>query len=720
MARAEVGKATQMTVDDKVSILLVDDRKESLMALELILYDLNLDLVKAGSGEEALRWLLKKEFAVILLDVRMPGMDGFETAKLIRQRRNSKHIPIIFVTAFGDNLYEAKGYALGAVDYLPTPVLPDMLRAKVNVFIELFKKTTQLERQGEALAERAKQLHALTQVSLEVSSATTLKQLRKILDDSMCVLLRTNQGMAIFDVSPLLGAKDKTPVSMKPEERLLQDVLHRTSRPVRLTHHQLTTQTAWKDAARTFGHGLLAAPLIDRSGRNIGFLYVSDKQSGDMTEQDEAIFTQLANITSVAIENQVSVEAREANRLKDEFLSVLSHELRSPLNAILGWIRLLRSEKIPPEESVRALEIIERNTHAQTRLIEDLLDVSRIASGKLALNVREVHLISIIQAALDSVRPQAESKGIVLHAALPEEIGMVKGDPDRLQQVVTNLLHNAFKFTSPGGRVDVVLKQVENGLRLQIADTGKGIKPEFLPLIFERFRQGDSSSTRSEGGLGIGLTVVRHIVESHGGIVRGESEGEGKGATFTVELPLESSRPRKATTRPDTKDAIGRPVTPGRSAWVRDLSGVRVLVVDDDQDGRDVIVEILARCGALVSAVGSTREALEAMCRHHPQILISDISMPGADGYDLIRAIRQLGPEEGGNVPAVAFTAYASSDEQARLLAAGFQLHVSKPCDPTKLPRLLTDLLGHSPTFAGPQIRPTGADDHRIADVPTS
>jgi CheY-like chemotaxis protein len=405
-----------------------------------------------------------------------------------------------------------------------------------------------------------------------------------------------------------------------------------------------------------------------------------------MTEEDEVYLVQLAQIASIAIENLVSTQAREANRLKDEFLATLSHELRSPLNAILGWIRLLRSDKLPEDDVTRALEVIERNVNWQTKLIEDLLDVSRITAGKMELNIRPVPTAAAMQSVIDTMQPIAKKRGVQLEAALTSSAKVLMGDPDRFQQAVMNLLDNAIKFTPAGGRVNVGLENTDDGVRITVADTGKGIPPQFLPHVFDRFRQADSTTTRVYGGLGIGLAVVRHIVELHGGRIRVESPGEGQGATFIVELPLQAIAPVDGQARAVAQEHA----TPAQ--WLRDLSGMRVLLVDDEPDARNVIGEILTRCGAEVRGVASAKEAMESFRKSPPDVLISDISMPHEDGYALIKAVRTLKPDEGGNIPAVALTAFAGQVDRSRLLASGFQMHLPKPIDPTQLPSLLAGL----------------------------
>ncbi len=386
-------------------------------------------------------------------------------------------------------------------------------------------------------------------------------------------------------------------------------------------------------------------------------------------------------------------ELSEANRLKDEFLATLSHELRTPLTAILGWAKLLRLERFDAAATARAIETIERNAVAQTQLIDDLLDVSRVITGKLRLNVRPVNLSSIIEAAALSARPAAEARGVELRIDVDAHAGLVSGDSDRLQQVVWNLLSNAIKFTPRGGRVEVRLRRVDAQAEVVVADTGQGIPPEFLPYVFDRFRQADGAITREHGGLGLGLAIVRHLVELHGGQIRAESEGAGRGATFRISLPLMQTREDEPPApRPHASDEARADAA--TASQTETLGGLSVLVVDDDEDTRALLTALLGRRGARVNAVSSAAEALDALDRARFDVLVSDIGMPHADGYELIKHVRGLAAERGGHTPAVALTAYARAEDRTRALASGFQLHLPKPVVPEELVAAVAGLVG--------------------------
>jgi PAS domain S-box-containing protein len=418
------------------------------------------------------------------------------------------------------------------------------------------------------------------------------------------------------------------------------------------------------------------------------------KWFGTATDIDDQKRAEEERARLLASEREARERAEEANRAKDEFLATLSHELRTPLTAMLGWTRMLRTRQLDQNTSAHALETIERNVRAQAQLIEDLLDVSRIITGKLRLDVSPVELMPIIEAALDSVRPAADAKMIQLQTALDPLTGPVSGDAARLQQVVWNLVSNAVKFTPKGGHVDVRLGRVESHVEITVSDTGQGISRNFLPHVFDRFRQADSSTTRAHGGLGLGLAIVRHLVELHGGIVEAESEGEGLGSTFRVQLPVMAAA---SATNLDAgvmrREGGAAPTASTSLECAPVLDDLRVLVVDDEQDARDLIVTVLERCGASVCAVGTVAEALDALRERRIDILISDIGIPGEDGYDLIRRVRSMPESQGGSLPAVALTAYAGKENRKQALAAGFQIHLSKPVDPGELAAAISSLV---------------------------
>ena len=386
-------------------------------------------------------------------------------------------------------------------------------------------------------------------------------------------------------------------------------------------------------------------------------------------------------------------EAERANRLKDEFLATVSHELRNPLNAILGWSHMLRLGKLTPTNAERAVETIYRNAKSQAQLVADLLDVSRIISGKLRLDVRTVALTNIVNAAIDSVRPAAEAKSIRLQTMIDPGAGPISGDADRLQQVVWNLLTNAVKFTPKGGRIQVKVQRIDSHVEIVVSDSGVGISKEFLPYVFDRFRQADASSTRIHGGLGLGLSIVHQLVDLHGGAVSVQSEGEGKGATFTVTLPfvgVGGNQTDAEVVHPTESDEVLS------FDSLPSLRGLKILVVDDEADTRELIREVLKECGSEVITSPSAADALIALEQQKPDVLISDLGMPDEDGYSLISKVRALPSEKGGNIPAAALTAYARVEDRMRVLRSGFQFHLPKPIDSAELVTVVASLAGRA------------------------
>jgi PAS domain S-box-containing protein len=428
--------------------------------------------------------------------------------------------------------------------------------------------------------------------------------------------------------------------------------------------------------------------ISDADGKPVGVMGVSH----EITERKRA---EQERDELLERETAARSEAERASRMKDEFLATLSHELRTPLNAILGWSQILSGGNLEADDLAEGLRTIERNARAQTQIIEDLLDMSRIISGKVRLNVQRVELAALVRASMDTVKPAADVKGIRLEAKIDADAGdtMVLGDASRLQQVFWNLLNNAIKFTPKQGRVEVRLEREDASLAVSVADSGEGIAAEFLPHVFDRFRQADASTTRRHGGLGLGLAIVKQLVELHGGSVGVTSEGRGRGATFTLALPIAAA----ADAEPQAEPGQRRPL-PGaarlRAELYARVAGVKVLVVDDEPDARALIERLLEGCDAVVISAGSAAEAMERFRAERPDVVISDVGMPGEDGHSLVRRIRALPAAEGGRTPAVALTAYARAEDRAKAVAAGFQIHVTKPVEPAELLMIVATLAG--------------------------
>ena len=594
-----------MKAEERINILMVDDSPTNLLALESILQAPDRRLVSASSGDDALRYLLDNEVAVILMDVYMPGLDGLETAELIRGRDRSRNIPIIFLTADSTGgRHLSRGYSLGAVDYIVKPIEPDILRSKVAVFVELFKKTQEIKRQAQLLQEKNLELEnanlARLGMLIELGQELIAEREPSRVLENFCrsarqIVQAQESGVGVIngDGTTLryffrCGNSDDAAGDQSGERahdhstRAVPQIARRAlkhlvaeRRPLRLNDSDDLLRVNGKTSELV--HSFLGAPIL--SGSKVsGWVYLINKvNADDFTEADERLAATLATQVAVAYENAMlysdaqrhaselqleiterkqaeeeraqllvreqaaRAEAEQANRTKDEFLATLSHELRTPLSAILGWSHLVRSGKLDESHMSRALETIERNARSQSQLIDDLLDVSRIITGKLQIEPRPVDLSAVIEAAIDAVRPALEAKSIQFENEVNASAGFVPGDPNRLQQIFWNLFSNAAKFTPEGGHVRVEAKRTELGTRISVSDSGVGITPEFLPYIFDRFRQADGSTTRVHGGLGLGLSIVKHLVQLHQGSVEVESQGKNKGACFTIILPAGST-----------------------------------------------------------------------------------------------------------------------------------------------------------------------------------
>jgi PAS domain S-box-containing protein len=807
---------SSIALDEPAAVLIVDDRPENIVALEAVLAPLSLDVVSAGSGREALRHLLHRDFAVILLDVLMPEMDGFATAALVRERLRTRHVPIIFLTAVShQDEYVARGYGLGAVDYIAKPFHPEILRAKVSVFVELFRKNAQLRQQALQIQENERrereraldEMRRLGEVRYQ-RLAESMPQIvwtadaegratyanrrwfeytgmapgvmedeafRRVihLDDAgpmqsraraartqrcdfeMAARFRRHDGAHRWhlvrvvpvrdgdgDVVEWIGTATDVDDRTRAEQglRFLADAsttmaesleYRRTlsevcglaapaiadwcvvelrpsvgaaglfvvagptpdateSARARIAEGGRAVTTFFRpgsDAARTDVLDLdpvegtpLAARLVvplGVRGAEIGTLRLAHGLSGrTFGPLEQALARDLARRIGAAVDNARLYEAAQiertaleaAARTKDEFLAVLSHELRSPLHTTLGWAQMLRTGKLDRATFDMALDTIERSVRTQVRLVDDLLDISSIVTGKLRLKVGPVDLAQVIRATVEAVQPAAVAKSIELRIEVPDAGAPMRGDAERLQQIAWNLLSNAIKFTSRNGHIHVALERLDETLRLTVRDDGAGIEPAFLPFVFDRFRQANSSITRTYTGLGLGLSIVRHLVELHGGHCVAESEGPSRGTTMRVELPVAPTQPRLASVG-EAPDAAAR------------LGGVRVLVVDDQEEGRALFQIMLETAGAHVDTVASVADAWRVIQERRVDLLVSDIGLPGESGYDLIQRVRASDEPAIRDMPAVALTAYASDADRRACLGAGFDGHLAKPIE---------------------------------------
>lgn len=672
---------------EKVNILLVDDQPGKLLSYEVMLAELGENLIKVESAQDALHQLLTHDFAVVLLDVCMPEIDGFELAEMIRQHPRCEKTSIILVSAICVSDFDRlRGYGCGAVDYVPVPVIPEVLRAKVSVFADLYRKTEQLSLLNSDLEARVLERTA----ELE-SAAALLKASEERLN-----LALDSAGAAPWDweftedravwssrFRNLYGFTSDEPADL---EMVLGRVHPGDRDRIAARIERLRSgvdEDEWNEEFRIL-HPVLGVRWLagrgrtvrDVDGRPIGLtgidLDITDRRKA---EEDRA---QL-----LKSERDARATAEEANRVKDDFLATLSHELRTPINAVLGWTQLLKGPQLEQADFDEGLRVIERGVRAQVALIDELLDLSRITSGKLRMRSETVSLAGLLSGALDTVKPIAADKSIEVEVLGDAGGIQVRGDPIRLQQVLWNLLNNACKFTPDGGRVQVAVFQDTSRVRISVTDTGLGIDPEVLPFIFDRFRQADGSITRRFGGLGLGLSIAKYIVEMHGGLILAESDGLNEGARFTVDLPVE-----------DAATAESGPVHMMDAMASADLTGVRVLIVDDDEASRNMVARALAEFGAETSTAPDGRLALDLIVANQPDVLICDIAMPEMDGYSLIRHLRMR--HDAAFLPAVALTAYTRPEDRARALAAGFNDHITKPVDPAFLVAMVTELLTHT------------------------
>jgi PAS domain S-box-containing protein len=651
----------------QANILLVDDRPANLLALEAVLKPLGHRLVPAHSGAEALKRLLEEEFAVILMDVQMPGLDGYQTVALIKQRERCRQVPILFVTAINKDLeHVVKGYSCGAVDYILKPIEPFVLRAKVAALVDLYLKEQRVKADQEKLrvAER------------EAQAQRTEARFRSLTESiPLCVWAADADGRVQYCNRAWL---DYSGLSAEASAGLgFMNAIHPQQRD--------QVRSAWREsvqAGRPFemefllrrerdgAHGwhlCRAVPERDDKGNVTGWIATAtDIDAQKRSEQERA--------RTLAAEQHAREVAEAANRSKDQFLALLSHELRNPLNSILGWARMLHCGNLDGERGARAIAAIERNAEAQAKLVEDLLDISHVVAGKLRVQRRRASLGRVVKLAADTVRLEAEAKQIQLDVAVDATDDSILADTDRLQQVVWNLLSNAIKFTPSGGRVEVDVRRVGLEVELRITDTGRGIAESLLPDIFERFHQTDSPTTRAHSGLGLGLAIARHLVELHEGTIRAGSPGEGKGSTFSVRLPWYAATVDQLQPEDSEADA--------QDGNVSDLHGLKVLFVDDQPDARELMAELLELHGASVVVADSAAHALKAMDEAALDVLVSDIGMPDEDGYELIRKIRARGSERGGNIPAIAVTGFATAVDNRHAISEGFQFALAKPIDP--------------------------------------
>jgi signal transduction histidine kinase/DNA-binding response OmpR family regulator len=669
-----------MAETDKTKILIVDDLPEKLLVYRSVLEDLGQELICAGSGAAALKQVLQHDFAVILLDVNMPDIDGFETAALIRSRKRSRCTPVIFITAFADDVRAAIGYAHGAVDYILAPVVPEILRAKVKVFVDLFQMTQQVRRQAEervALAEERTKRAAAEESNRRLAFlAKACAVLGQSLDPQV-----TARDLARLTV-PFLADLTAVALPGRPGEggRLVVARAH----DVVALDDGADPEGLPPGLAAAVGRilsggpaeclppgledaGALVLPLQTRR-RVCAALVLSREDSGRRFGPAELSMAEtLASRAAVALDNaQLYQDVQEADRQKNEFLSMLAHELRNPLAPIRNAVHVLRLQAEGRSDLDWARDVIDRQVKHLVRLVDDLLDVSRITCGKVRLQLEPVPLAAIVAEAVEASNPEIEAREHLLEVIVPPEAVWVQGDATRLAQVVTNLLNNAAKYTDPGGRIWLTVGQEDEAAVVRVRDTGVGIPPEMLSTVFNLFTQADRSLDRSQGGLGIGLTLVKRLVEMHGGSVEAHSAGAGRGSEFVVRLPAFAGGSAGAGLA-----GAEAPAAPGAPCGV--------LLVDDNVDAAESLAILLRLGGCEVRVVHDGPSALAAALLSPPEFVVLDIGLPGMDGYEVARRLR-ADPATRDAV-LVAVTGYGREEDQARSREAGFDHHFVKPVE---------------------------------------
>jgi signal transduction histidine kinase/DNA-binding response OmpR family regulator len=701
-----------MSSGGKVNILIVDDRPENLQVLESILAELDVNLFTARSGAEALQQVLRHDFAVILLDVNMPNMDGYEVAAFIRQRRKSAHTPIIFITAYADEVHQAQGYSLGAVDYILAPVVPEVLRSKVRVFVELFRMTQEVkqhadervalaqEQAARAAAEEANRRSTfLAEASAALASSldyhATVRHLARLVvpflaDWSAVTLVAADGPSPPTELAWVDARADGGVRTASAPDGLPAPLAELAERALQSGKREAPAEMA--DGPEPFA---ICNPQAAMAQAVVLPLRARDKVLGTLAlalgerrfgPADLALADDLADRAAVFLDNaRLHRDIQDANRRKNEFLSMLAHELRNPLAPIRNATEILRRQG-PHEATLDwAREVIDRNVHQLSRLVDDLLDVSRITRGKIRLQREPVEMAAVVAQAVEISQPLIHGRKHQLAVALPPEPVWVNGDSTRLAQVLANLLNNAAKYTDEGGRIWLTLERAGGEVVVRVRDTGVGIPPEMLGSVFDLFTQVDRSLDRSQGGLGIGLTLVRRLVEMHGGSVAAYSGGPNQGSEFVVRLPALAAPPPP---RPSENGSRREPVVKSARR--------RVLVVDDNVDAAEGMALLLRLSGHEVRTAHDGPSALGAVDAFRPELVLLDIGLPRMDGYEVARRLRAR-PELAA-LRLVAITGYGQEEDRQRCKEAGFDQHLVKPVDP----QVLQQLLGSGPQQGTP------------------
>ncbi|TWO71996.1 response regulator [Caenimonas sedimenti] len=665
---------------EKANILVVDDLPEKHVVFTTILEELGQNIVSARSGQEALKYILEMEFAVILLDVNMPDIDGLETASLIRQYKKSAQTPIVFITAYVDELQARRGYALGAVDYIPSPVVPEVLRSKVRVFVELFRMNRQLQKQAVQREALARSEAARTAAEDAIHRADFLAEASQALsrslniDDTIAGVL--DLCVPMLCERAILGIPDEAGgvrrLEMHPAPR--SDDPEAFTPELRATADEVIRKKEFR-LWRSNGRAAAILPLLAGDEIRGALALLGPAAHFDSTRI--ALMREFAGRASIAMENARLYSAvQEADRRKNEFLAMLAHELRNPLAPIRNAVYILASAEALPPKLAWARDVIGRQADHMSRLIDDLLDVSRIVQGKVAVKPERLQLSALIEGAVEASAPRVAARDQVLDVKLPEAPVLLEGDAVRLSQVLSNLINNASKFSPEASHIGLTADYEAGELRISVKDPGAGIAPEFLPHIFDLFAQADQSLDRSQGGLGIGLTLVKHLVELHGGHVRAESAGLGQGTEMILTLPAWIGTEAAVTPLPPAAQAVAHTAS-------------RILVVDDLAASAETLMTLLEMEGFKVRMAHEGADALKIAREFRPDVVLLDIGLPGMNGFEVARGLRAQ--EESRDALLIALTGYGEAESRTRSAEAGFDFHMVKPADVNLLLSMIAD-----------------------------
>ena len=656
---------------EKANILVVDDLQEKHIVFRSILEELGENIVSARSGKEALRYILEMEFAVILLDVNMPDIDGLETASLIRHYKKSAQTPIVFITAYVDELQAKRGYALGAVDYIPSPVVPEVLRSKVRVFVELWRMNRQLQVRAAEREALARSEAARASAEEAIHRADYLAEVSQLLSRSLD-MDPTIQAMLDLAV-PMLGDKALL-VQVDAEGHVVRSQgtagADLESLPDEVRNGlQRAVSTRQLQVSRESGQGAALCPLV--SGGRVRGVLVLLGSAQQLDGARLALAREVADRAAIAMENaRLYTAVQEADRRKNEFLAMLAHELRNPLAPIRNAVHIMQGKEVAPPTLQWARDVISRQADHMARLIDDLLDVSRIVQGKVVVKPEKLSLASLIERSAESSLPKLDARKQTLALDVTKEPVVLDGDSVRLAQVLSNLINNASKFSPEESRILVKTAFADDQVRITVKDEGAGIDPAFLPHIFDLFAQADQSLDRSQGGLGIGLTLVKHLVGLHGGTVEAHSEGLGKGTEMTITLP---ARLGESEEQPQVAPITPRPPAQEPSA------PSRILVVDDLMASAETLMTLLEMEGFEVKVANEGKAALDIAKVFHPDVVLLDIGLPGMNGFEVAHQLRS--DPSSRDALLIALTGYGEAESRSRSAQAGFDFHMVKPAD---------------------------------------